>query len=131
MAGARDFSAAAKQQGPSDHREKDTKRTDARGATGGVAATEEDTFDIVHTVATQLPPPPLDAPAEQHMEFLHQQLDSMGLEKPLLEGLVLLGDGDNEQLQGDEHLTQYYRASDCFSTTVNRADVPRRVYLLR
>ena len=128
MAGARGFGTAAKRRRPSDPRGKDTKRTDARGGTGGVEAPAEDTFDMVHTVATQLPPPPLGAPAEQHMEFLHQQLDSMGLEKPLLEGLVLLG--DNERLQGGEH-SSFSPCIGLFSMTVKSDDVTWRVYVLR
>lgn len=69
---------------------------------GALASNREygDTFDIVQTVRTQMPPPPPGAPVDQHMEFLHQQLDSLGSDRPLLDGLVLLGDGDNERLQG-------------------------------
>jgi hypothetical protein len=34
------------------------------------------------------------------MEFLHQQLNSIGPESPVLSGLLLLGSSQNQRLQG-------------------------------
>lgn len=41
-----------------------------------------------------------DLPTRQLMDFLHQQLDSLGVETPILNGLVLLGNGIKERFQG-------------------------------
>jgi hypothetical protein len=59
-----------------------------------------DTFDMSHTEAVLRPPPAADAPAEERMEFLQQQLDSIGMERAILNGLQLLGSGVKERLQG-------------------------------
>ena len=59
-----------------------------------------DTFDLSHTAASLMPPPASDAPAQVHMDFLHQQLDSIGVERPILDGLLLLGSGTHQRLQG-------------------------------
>jgi hypothetical protein len=59
-----------------------------------------DTFDMSHTATVLRPPPAADAPAEEKMEFLQQQLDSIGMERPILNGLLLLGSGVKERLQG-------------------------------
>jgi hypothetical protein len=59
-----------------------------------------DTFDLSHTAATLAPPPVPAASVEEKMEFLHQQLDSIGLEKAILSGLVLLGSSQHQRLQG-------------------------------
>ena len=34
------------------------------------------------------------------MDFLQQQLDCIGLERPILNGLLLLGSGTHQRLQG-------------------------------
>ena len=34
------------------------------------------------------------------MDFLHQQLDCIGLEMPILNGVLLLGSGTHQRLQG-------------------------------
>ena len=59
-----------------------------------------DTFDIEHTAAPLLPPPSCNAPLTHRVDFLQQQLDSIGTDTPILDGLVLLGSGYNERLQG-------------------------------
>lgn len=59
-----------------------------------------DTFDLAHTVGAPMPPPALSAPVEDHMDFLQQQLDSIGVDRPILDGLLLLGDGGHQRLQG-------------------------------
>ena len=55
---------------------------------------------MVQTAATLLSPPAQNSPIDQKMDFLQQQLDSIGTETPILDGLVLLGKGDNDRLQG-------------------------------
>lgn len=37
---------------------------------------------------------------DEKMGFLHHQLDSLGTQTPILDGLVLLGPGGYERLQG-------------------------------
>ena len=59
-----------------------------------------DTFDLSHTVAAQMDPPAAEAPVEDHMDFLQQQLDSIGMERPILNGLLLLGSSGYQRLQG-------------------------------
>lgn len=65
---------------------------------------EVDTFDISRTRAALLPPPAGNATVDEKMDFLHQQLDGIGTEMIILNGLVLLGHGDNERLQGGTQL---------------------------
>ena len=62
-----------------------------------------DTFDLTHSMAP-LPPPGTGASVDAKMDFLHQQLDSFGLDTEVLGGLVLLGNGVQERLQGGSHL---------------------------
>ena len=45
-------------------------------------------------------PPGKDASKNEKMDFLHHQLDSLGTQTPILDGLVLLGSGGYERLQG-------------------------------
>jgi hypothetical protein len=59
-----------------------------------------DTFDLSRTAAPLAPPPALAASVEEKMDFLHQQLDSIGPESSILSGLVLLGSSQNQRLQG-------------------------------
>jgi hypothetical protein len=59
-----------------------------------------DTFDMSHTAAELRPPPGRNASLEERMVFLNQQLDSVGLERAILSGLLLLGSGRTERLQG-------------------------------
>lgn len=61
---------------------------------------DTDTFDMSQTSPMLLQPPSPKAPLEQRMDFLQQQLDSFGTDKPALPDLVLLGNGDRERLQG-------------------------------
>lgn len=42
------------------------------------------------------------------MKLLHLQLDAIGLERPILNGLLLLGDGGYERLQGGALLRRTY-----------------------
>jgi hypothetical protein len=62
-----------------------------------------DTFDMSRTAAPLSPPSALAASEEEKMEFLHQQLDSIGLESAILSGLVLLGSSQHQRLQGGVH----------------------------
>jgi hypothetical protein len=59
-----------------------------------------DTFDLSHTAAPPAAPPAPAASVEEKIEFLHQQLDSIGLESTILSGLVLLGSSQHQRLQG-------------------------------
>jgi hypothetical protein len=59
-----------------------------------------DTFDLTHTAAPLPPPPALAASEEEKIDFLHQQLDSIGTESAILSGLVLLGSSQHQRLQG-------------------------------
>jgi hypothetical protein len=59
-----------------------------------------DTFDMSHTGASLLPVPAADASISQRLDFMHQQLDSLGMEVEALPGLVLLGSGVEERFQG-------------------------------
>ena len=60
----------------------------------------KDTFDMSYTAAPVMQPPEAHAPVHVRMDFMHQQLDSLGQEKAFLGDLISLGDGDNERLQG-------------------------------
>lgn len=64
------------------------------------AAPQQDTFDLPYTVEILLPPPGPNAPADQRVDFLQQQLDGFGLDTPIFDDLCLLGGGDNERRQG-------------------------------
>jgi hypothetical protein len=59
-----------------------------------------DTFDMSHTGVSLLPVPAVDASISAKIDFMHQQLDSLGAEAEALPGLVLLGSGVEERLQG-------------------------------
>jgi hypothetical protein len=59
-----------------------------------------DTFDMSHTAAELRQPPDLNSPEEERMEFLHQQLDSIGMERAISSGLLLLGSGRTQRIQG-------------------------------
>ena len=59
-----------------------------------------DTFDLENTAAAPMPPPAVGAPVEDHMDFLQHQLDSIGMERPILNGLLLLGSSGHQRLQG-------------------------------
>jgi hypothetical protein len=63
-------------------------------------ASVQDTFDLSQTDASLLPPPGANASISVKMDFLHQQLDGMGMEAEILPGLLLLGNGNDERLQG-------------------------------
>lgn len=59
-----------------------------------------DTFDMSETAPILLQPPSPKASLEKKMDFLQQQLDSFGIDKPALPDLVFLGNGERERLQG-------------------------------
>jgi hypothetical protein len=59
-----------------------------------------DTFDLSHTAAPLGPPPEMAASVEEKIEFLHQQLNSIGPESAVISGLVLLGSSQHQRLQG-------------------------------
>jgi hypothetical protein len=52
------------------------------------------------TAAELRPPPDINASVEEKVEFLYKQLDSIGLERAILCGLLLLGSGRNQRIQG-------------------------------
>ena len=62
-----------------------------------------DTFDMVHTVVPLPHPPPENAPIADKMGFLHRQLDEIGVDRTILNGLALLGGGGHQRLQGGAH----------------------------
>jgi hypothetical protein len=64
------------------------------------ATAEVDTFELPHTASSLLPLPPTTASSSEKIEFLHQQLDSMGTDAEILPGLIPLGSGSKERLQG-------------------------------
>jgi hypothetical protein len=61
-----------------------------------------DTFDMTHTAAELRPPPGQHASLDERMDFLQQQLDSIGMGRAILSGLLLLGGGSNQRIQGGE-----------------------------
>jgi hypothetical protein len=63
-----------------------------------------DTFDMTHQDRPLLPPPSPNASSSLKVDFLHQQLDSIGTNAEIMPGLLLLGSGDDERLQGGVHL---------------------------
>jgi hypothetical protein len=74
------------------------QRVQQRGS--GASALVVDTFDMPHQDAPLLPPPLPDASSSLKVDFLHQQLDSFGTGAEIMPGLLLLGSGDDERLQG-------------------------------
>ena len=74
------------------------------GASVKQQETPVDTMDMSYTAAgAPLRPPAADAEADEKMDFIHEQLDSLGQETPVLNGLVLLGNGENDRIQGGMH----------------------------
>jgi hypothetical protein len=59
-----------------------------------------DTFDMSHTGISLLPAPAANASTSTRIDFMHQQLDSLGVEAEALPGLILMGSGVQERLQG-------------------------------
>lgn len=59
-----------------------------------------DTFDLPHTAPPRLTEPGPDATIALKMDFLQQQLDSLGVQNPFLDVLVPLGRSANQRLQG-------------------------------
>lgn len=45
-------------------------------------------------------PPAEDATPDQRKDFVQYQLDCIGSDRPILDGLLLLGSGGHERLQG-------------------------------
>lgn len=79
----------------------------AQGACGAdtvdatIAKPPVDTFDLSYSdCGALLAPPARNASIEDKMDFLHQQLDSIGTEREILNGLVSLGSGGHDRLQG-------------------------------
>lgn len=56
--------------------------------------------EVLYTAESLMRPPDEDAPLNERMEFLHQQLDSLGVTKPAVGDLVLLGRGGCFRRQG-------------------------------
>jgi hypothetical protein len=63
-------------------------------------AADVDTFDMSHTAVELRAPPSAHAPLEERMEFLQQQLNSIGTARAVLGGLLPLGRGRCQRLQG-------------------------------
>lgn len=63
---------------------------------------ETDTFDMTHTapIRALLPPPGPSASADEKIDFLQQQLDSFGRDRPIVGDLMSLGGGGSERRQG-------------------------------
>lgn len=55
---------------------------------------------MTHTQQGLMAPPGQKASVDDQMDFLHQQLDSLGMDTPILNGLVMLGCTGYERLQG-------------------------------
>jgi hypothetical protein len=55
---------------------------------------------MTYTAVQLRPPSSPQTDLEGRMEFVQQQLDSIGTEKTILSGLRLLGSGRNQRLQG-------------------------------
>ena len=79
----------------------------AEGGQRGAAVVDTshlvDTFDLTQSVVagvSLLHPPAEAASVDERIDFLHQQLDSIGGDADVLNGLVLLGSGTHERLQG-------------------------------
>jgi hypothetical protein len=72
----------------------------SRQFTHATATAEIDTFELPHTAASLLPLPPATASRSERIAFMHQQLDSMGVDAEVFPGLILLGSGIQERLQG-------------------------------
>jgi hypothetical protein len=53
-----------------------------------------------YTTDGLLPPPPANASSAEKIDFLHQQLDSMGVDAEILPNLFLLGGSGTERMQG-------------------------------
>jgi hypothetical protein len=58
------------------------------------------TYELLYTAASLLPLPSATASSSEKMAFMHQQLDSMGNDAEILPGLIMLGSGSKERLQG-------------------------------
>lgn len=59
----------------------------------------KDTFDMTYT-CDLLPPPGPNATNDAKMDFIQQQLDGFGRDRPMFDDLLSLGCGDNERRQG-------------------------------
>lgn len=68
----------------------------------GPVDTVRDTFDLTHSAAAEhlLSPPGPTARADDKVDFLQQQLDSFGADKPMLGDLMSLGGSGSERRQG-------------------------------
>lgn len=60
----------------------------------------QDTMDMSFTSDELLEPPGADATLEERMDFMHQQLDSFGTSQVAFDGLVFLGSGERDRIQG-------------------------------
>lgn len=70
-------------------------------------SSEQDTFDLTHTVAPLLPPPGPGASLDDKVDFLQQQLDSFGLDMPIFDDLLSLGSSPTERRQGGGHIFSF------------------------
>ena len=59
-----------------------------------------DSIDLTNMAGPLMPPPGAKASVDDWIDFLHQQLNIIGTERPILDGLFLLGAGGNQRLQG-------------------------------
>lgn len=65
-----------------------------------VPTQQQDTFDFTQTQVPMSEPPGPRASSEEKMDFLQQQLDSFGLDRPIFDDLLLLGSGGQQRRQG-------------------------------
>jgi hypothetical protein len=74
-----------------------------------------DTFDMSRTDPELLPPPAANASSSRKLDFVHQQLDSMGRDAEILPGLLLLGGANDERMQGGALQPLRVVMTSCFS----------------
>lgn len=65
---------------------------------------QKDTMDAGFTTEELMDPPGDDASQEERMDFFHQQLDDLGKSHVAFEGIVFLGSGDIDHVQGGRGL---------------------------
>lgn len=76
------------------------------------------TFDSLRTVGSVLHPPGIDATEVDKLNFLHQQLDSFGTNKPIHGSLLSLGMGSQSRLEGGALSVSERHCSACVNLSV-------------
>lgn len=77
------------------------------------SSAEQDTFDMTHSAETLLRPPGPNASADERIDFLMQQLDSFGVDKPVVGDLISLGGSITERMQGGVSLMWLISGINC------------------